>query len=409
MREFAASNLDAARTGPYPTAAIGIPKLEDLMESLRRPAVCVSLLTTLLALGGYAPTANAPLSRTHTYYIGADEVTWDFAPSDTNQISGKPFTDVERPFVEAQAHSVGKVTLKAQYREYTDSTFRQLKRRAPAWQHLGLLGPLLRAEVGDTIRVVFRNNTRFPVSMHPHGLLYTKESEGAPYADKTMTPDKDGVPTHGLHVYTWPVPERAGPGKGDPSSILWMYHSHVQEEQDISSGLMGPIIVTARGMSRADRTPKDVDREFVMAFYEVDENASRYLPYNIETYTKDPKGVVVEPAFGVPQVVPPPEGQFNFKETLNGYLYGNGPMLTMRAGERVRWYLMAATGFEIHSPHWHGNTVEVQHARTDVTALLPMGMIVADMIPDNPGVWLLHCHVSNHMRMGMQTRYEVTR
>lgn len=57
----------------------------------------------------------------------------------------------------------------------------------------------------------------------------------------------------------------------------------------------------------------------------------------------------------------------------------------------------------------HGNTVEIQHSRTDVAALLPMGMIVADMVPDNPGIWQLHCHVSNHLRMGMQTRYAVTK
>ncbi len=374
-----------------------------------RPAVLAALLATPFLIGGYATARRAPPARTHTYYIAADEVNWDFAPTGSNQIGGRAFDDVERPFVEAQAHSVGKVAMKAIYQEYTDSSFTTLKPRPAAWEHLGLLGPLLRGQVGDTIRVVFRNNTRFPVSMHPHGLLYAKDSEGAGYADNSTSPDKAGVPTGGMHVYLWPVPERAGPAMHDGSSVLWMYHSHVREDQDISSGLMGPIIVTAHGMAKADGTPKDVDREFVVAFYEMDENASRYLEHNVKAYMKDPAGVHIEPVFGVPQVVPPPDAQFNFKETLNGFIYGNGPMLTMRAGERVRWYLMAATGFEIHSPHWHGNTVEIQHMRTDATALLPMGMVVADMVPDNPGVWLFHCHVSNHMKMGMQMRYEVTR
>ena len=45
--------------------------------------------------------------------------------------------------------------------------------------------------------------------------------------------------------------------------------------------------------------------------------------------------------------------------------------------------------------------------RTDVGMLLPMGMMVADMVPDNPGRWLLHCHVADHMRMGMQALYTV--
>jgi FtsP/CotA-like multicopper oxidase with cupredoxin domain len=102
-----------------------------------------------------------------------------------------------------------------------------------------------------------------------------------------------------------------------------------------------------------------------------------------------------------------PESQYAFKETLNGLQYGNTSGLTMREGERVRWYLMASTNFEMHSPHWHGNTVQAAHMTTDVAALLPMGMLVADMVPDNPGRWLFHCHVSAHLLMGMEATYEV--
>lgn len=46
--------------------------------------------------------------------------------------------------------------------------------------------------------------------------------------------------------------------------------------------------------------------------------------------------------------------------------------------------------------------------RTDVGVLLPMGMMVADMVPDDPGTWFFHCHVANHLRMGMQATYVVT-
>jgi hephaestin len=68
---------------------------------------------------------------------------------------------------------------------------------------------------------------------------------------------------------------------------------------------------------------------------------------------------------------------------------------------------MSSSNFEIHAPHWHANTVVAMHMRTDVLNLLPMGMIVADMVPDNPGVWLFHCHVGPHLDAGMVTRYEV--
>ena len=90
-----------------------------------------------------------------------------------------------------------------------------------------------------------------------------------------------------------------------------------------------------------------------------------------------------------------------------GYFYGNLPMPTVRVGERTRWYIMASTNFEMHAPHWHGNVVELHRMRTDVASITPMEMVVADMVPDNPGVWLFHCHLGNHLLMGMQGRYEV--
>lgn len=34
-------------------------------------------------------------------------------------------------------------------------------------------------------RVVFRNQVRFPATIHVHGLLYNKSSEGSPYNDGT--------------------------------------------------------------------------------------------------------------------------------------------------------------------------------------------------------------------------------
>jgi hypothetical protein len=32
----------------------------------------------------------------------------------------------------------------------------------------------------------------------------------------------DGVPTGKTHIYTYHVPERAGPGPAEPSSKMWM-------------------------------------------------------------------------------------------------------------------------------------------------------------------------------------------
>ncbi len=45
--------------------------------------------------------------------------------------------------------------------------------------------------------------------------------------------------------------------------------------------------------------------------------------------------------------------------------------------------------------------------RTDVTGLLPMQMVTAEMVPDDPGTWLFHCHVGPHLQAGMQALYRV--
>jgi FtsP/CotA-like multicopper oxidase with cupredoxin domain len=202
------------------------------------------------------------------------------------------------------------------------------------------------------------------------------------------------------------VPARAGPADGDGSSVFWMYHSHANTERDVDAGLVGPIIVTARNMARADGTPMDVDRELVVAFAEFDENQSWYLAENIRRFVGKPdKVTIVKSGFGEDAQRPGVGG--NFMESMNGYVFGHLPSLTMKTGERVRWYLMATTGFEIHSPHWHGNTVTIRHMRTDVGALLPMGMEVADMVPDDPGIWLFHCHVAPHLIAGMESTYRV--
>ena len=312
-----------------------------------------------------------------------------------------------------KAPSHRKVYRKALYREYTDDTFSKLKPRAPEWEHAGILGPILRGEVGDTIRVTFKNNSTHPASMHPHGVFYNKDSEGALYDDGTTGNDKgdDEVQPGKSHIYTWQVSERAGPAPGDPSSLVWLYHSH--GNRSLESGLIGAIIVTARGMAGPDGKPKDVDREFVSLFIVFDENTSWYLDHNIQTYTSDPKGVnklefAPVDTDGNLSATGTGFSAANFKGVINGYLYANGPMMTMKKGERVRWYLLTmGEGFNFHTPHWHGNVVFDHGKRTDVLLLGPAQMETVDMIPDNPGTWLYHCHVEEHMDMGMAAMYKV--
>ena len=48
----------------------------------------------------------------------------------------------------------------------------------PSPRSQGYVGPLIKGEVGDVIRVHFRNLVDVPVSVHPHGVRYDKRNEG---------------------------------------------------------------------------------------------------------------------------------------------------------------------------------------------------------------------------------------
>jgi manganese oxidase len=372
---------------------VGVPVLTNAQEPAKPGPMHMPMKQQQRA--PHKPTAPGKL---RTYYIAADEVQWNYMPSlPAYLLQGEHEMD---PTPTAKSNTYRK----AVYREYTDNSFSNLKPRPAEWEHLGILGPLIRAEVGDTIRIVFKNNSSLVCSMHPHGLFYDKQSEGAYYGEGSgLLPDAkmkgNAVQKGETFTYTWTVPERAGPGPGDPSSILWMYHSHFNESRDMNSGLFGPIIISKKGSTKPDGTPRDVDREFVVAFANFDEMSSGYFMMNVVHDQKYPISVVTNPNFAKTMDY----------YTMNGFIRGTMPLLTMKKGERVRWYLLSNSNEnDVHAPHWHGQTVLANSMRTDTLSLGPMMMMVADMVPDNPGTWLFHCHVSEHVDNGMFAFFKVT-
>lgn len=98
------------------------------------PLLAVSLLAGILflapAVGVQAATAK-PAGKTRMYYVAADEVNWDYAPSGRDEAMGMPFDELQRNYTEPGPHHIGRVYKKAIYREYTDATFSTLKARAP--------------------------------------------------------------------------------------------------------------------------------------------------------------------------------------------------------------------------------------------------------------------------------------
>lgn len=338
-----------------------------------RAVVALIVAAATLALSGVA--ANAAV---RTYYIASDEVVWNYAPSGVDMISGGPLP----PLAPDQ---LGRTYRKVVYHAYRDATF---KNPVPQPAYMGLLGPAMHAETGDTVVVYFKNRARIPTNVALAGV--------GPGRTAAVRPG-------GTARYEWRITDADGPGKGDGSSIGWRYFSSVDETDDENTGMIGVLVVTKRGFAKPDGAPVDVDDEVFTAFSEMDESLSRMVDVNLADPALNPRRVKKAPPFS--------ELTFdNQYFTINGFVFGNMPVPTLREGDRVRWYIpVTESDFDAHMPHWHGNTALAHGMRTDIIDAQMNQVQVVDMTPDNPGIWLYHCHDALHLKDGMEARYAVVK
>jgi multicopper oxidase len=317
-----------------------------------RAVVPAVLTAALLTIAPMAHGHHVSTGATRHYYLAVEETTWDYAPSGKSLLGSGP-RDGRIP---APWRGNTKWT-KVRYVEYTDGSF-VTKKPQPDW--LGILGPVLRAEVGDTIAVHFLNRAKRNYGIQPHGV---KPANNVDF--------KVGFPPNSHFVYAWKVDEESGPRPGDGSSVSWWYHSPVDERTDINAGLLGPIIVTAHGKARPDATPVDVDRELIVAMMIFDEakGARRGLMHSI-----------------------------------NGFIFGNVPPMTARVGERLRWHVLGmGKQQDLHSLEWSSKTEQYRQRKTDV----PGAMATTDMVAADGGTWLLRCQVADHFRAGMAATFAI--
>lgn len=57
--------------------------------------------------GQAAPTQTAGTTR--TYYVAADEVNWDYAPTGRDEAMGMPFDELQKGYTESGPHRIGRV------------------------------------------------------------------------------------------------------------------------------------------------------------------------------------------------------------------------------------------------------------------------------------------------------------
>lgn len=341
----------------------------------------------------FSPDAFRPSGRVREYWIQAESFAHNTVPNGADRMTGMAYTAAQTTY-----QAIG-------YRAYTPDWGAPL----PADEgpdgigpNSGVPGPVLRGEVGDVIRVHFRNRDahyRWPHSMHAHGVRYAPDSDGAWMADDPKKPGT-AVPYGGTYTYQWHC---------TPGSVgSWPYHDHAAPQvpgtttaadgtadsaaagtadsaaapdaghgspggkvMEIGAelGLFGMIAVT-------DAETPAVDREFVLFFHDL------------------------------PASDAPPLAQ-DLSLCNGGAFVDNTPTFTARPGDRVRWRV-STLGNSFHVFHVHGHRWHTADGWVDSQVIGPSTTLTVEYREDNPGDWLYHCHVAGHMMRGMAGRYRVS-
>uniref|UniRef100_A0A8C6HRV9 Coagulation factor V n=1 Tax=Mus spicilegus TaxID=10103 RepID=A0A8C6HRV9_MUSSI len=318
------------------------------------------------------------------YYIAAEEISWNYAEFAQSEMDH-----------EDTGHTPKDTTYKkVVFRKYLDSTFTSRDPRAEYEEHLGILGPVIRAEVDDVIQVRFKNLASRPYSLHAHGLSYEKSSEGKTYEDESPEwfQEDDAVQPNSSYTYVWHATKRSGPENPGSACRAWAYYSAVNVERDIHSGLIGPLLICRKGTLHMERNlPMDM-REFVLLFMVFDEKKSWYY----------------EKSKGSWRIESPEEKNAHEFYAINGMIY-NLPGLRMYEQEWVRLHLLNMGGSrDIHVVHFHGQTLldnRTKQHQLGVWPLLPGSFKTLEMKASKPGWWLLDTGVGENQVAGMQTPF----
>uniref|UniRef100_A0A672ICR2 Coagulation factor V n=1 Tax=Salarias fasciatus TaxID=181472 RepID=A0A672ICR2_SALFA len=278
-----------------------------------------------------------------TYFIAAEEVEWDYAEKTQQQKRETKFTKVV-------------------FRGYLDASFNTPDIRGEIDEHLGILGPVIKAEVGQNIMVVFKNKASRPYSLHPNG-----------------------VQPNTTFTYLWKVGESVGPKPEESDCRTWAYYSGVNPERDIHSGLIGPLLVCKKGTMEKKSLNT---REFMLLFMTFDESQSWYYMENREIFI----------FFHVVSIA------------INGIIHSLKG-LRMYAKQLAYWHLInMGPPKDVHTVHFHGQTFihkKTSSHRQAVFPLLPGSFATLEMYPSRPGLWQLETEVGLNQQRGMQTLFLV--
>nr|XP_044619172.1 coagulation factor VIII [Equus asinus] len=323
--------------------------------------------------------------RTRHYFIAAVERLWDYG------MSRSPHALRNR----AQSGDVPQFK-KVVFQEFTDGSFTQPLYRGELNEHLGLLGPYIRAEVEDNIMVTFKNQASRPYSFYSSLISYEDDQrQGAEPRKKFVKPNE-------TEVYFWKVQHHMAPTKDEFDCKAWAYFSDVDLDKDVHSGLVGPLLICHANTLNPAHGRQVTVQEFALFFTIFDETKSWYFTENMERNCRAPCNIQTEdPTF---------KENYRF-HAINGYVMDTLPGLVMAQDQKIRWYLLSMGSNEnIHSIHFSGHVFTVrkkEEYKMAVYNLYPGVFETVEMLPSKAGIWRIECLIGEHLQAGMSTLFLV--
>ncbi len=204
-------------------------------------------------------------------------------------------------------------------------------------------GPEIRVVEGETLRFVLTNNLKESTAMHFHGCLVPNAVDGVPFITQPVV--KPG------QTFTYEFVAR------NPGSH--MYHSHHNAAVQVTSGLLGALII-------------------------------------------EPKDLAKDPAFDSDYTIILNDTVGGF--TMNGKQFPDTQPIVAKKGERVRIRYMNE-GLMIHPMHLHG-LEQIVFAKDGWNLPQPYTCDTVNVAPGErfdvlvnahtEGVWAFHCHILTH-------------
>lgn len=219
-------------------------------------------------------------------------------------------------------------------------------------------GPAIEVNEGDRVRIIVENQLPEPTSIHWHSLEIPVSQDGVPGLVQ------DFIPPGEAFVYEFDLHQNG----------TFFYHAHVAMQE--AMGMVGLFIIHPR---TAHEPVVDQDIALITQEFEILPNTT----------------------------IPNSQGmEFNFL-TFNGRV---APMVTpivLKLGHRVRLRFVNFSTADHHPIHLHGHTWWVtgtEGGRIPESGWLPGNNVLVgvaqardvEFIANNPGDWLMHCHMFHH-------------